>query len=217
LGNFSYTDIENIKAWPDVFEEGERVYMTEKLHGTCCVFHLENGILYVASKGFAAKGLALEPDDQNFYWRIAKKYDVESKLLQMAHDMKTSMAALYAEGVGVQDLKYGYTGADAEARFFDLSIGQSDGKQYLSHWQTRSWLEEVDLPAVPLVYEGPFNQEVLDEATSGGSLVDEAGHLREGVVVSPHITRRHENLGRVILKSVSPAYLTRKGDATEYE
>ena len=38
---FGYTinfDIENIKKYPDVLEEGEQISITEKLHGTWCCF-----------------------------------------------------------------------------------------------------------------------------------------------------------------------------------
>ncbi|MYG14266.1 MAG: RNA ligase (ATP), partial [Gammaproteobacteria bacterium] len=40
-------------------------------------------------------------------------------------------------------------------------------------------------------------------------------HMREGVVVRPVAERESPGLGRVILKSVSGDYLTRKG-GTEY-
>ena len=38
---------------------------------------------------------------------------------------------------------------------------------------------------------------------------------REGVVIRPHDERRHDIIGRVILKSVSDAYLLRK-NGTEH-
>lgn len=55
----SYTDIANIKRYPDAFKEGEEVIATEKLHGTCSVIGLIDDQITVSSKGLAAKGLAL--------------------------------------------------------------------------------------------------------------------------------------------------------------
>lgn len=217
VGNFSYTDIENVKAFPHVFEEGENVFMTEKLHGTCCVFHMQNGEMFVSSKGFAAKGLAIEHDPLNFYWRIAEKYKIKDMLIEMGGRYGTDGAALFAEGIGVQDLKYGVTGADAEARFFDAAIVHADVKTYLAPARTLSLLEELDLPAVHLVYSGPFTWDRMLEMSDGKTLEMGADHVREGVVVQPEEPRRHETVGRVILKSISPSYLTRKGEATEYE
>lgn len=126
--------------------------------------------------------------------------------------------SLYAEGLGVQDLKYGTTGADPEARFFDISYIFGGEKFYLGPVAMRKQLEDLELPAVPLLYQGPFSLEALEEATNGKeTLTGEGIHVREGTVVSPIEPRRDDLLGRVILKSVSESYLLRKGDATEYE
>jgi hypothetical protein len=40
---YSYTDIENLRNFPDVFNEGEEVVATEKLHGTNCRVSLIEG------------------------------------------------------------------------------------------------------------------------------------------------------------------------------
>jgi len=61
-------DIENIKKYPRVLEEGEEVIFTEKIHGTWCMIcrvplamvDPVEGALVVSSKGHAARGLALK-------------------------------------------------------------------------------------------------------------------------------------------------------------
>lgn len=214
IGNFSYTDIENIKRYPDIITPGEEVVMTEKLHGTCCVFQTHEGKLLVSSKGMSAKGLAITENDTNFYWRVARRYGVLEALLSLEPE---SEVAVYAEGLAVQDLKYGYAGSDAEARFFDMArISASGERVYLPPSDARFYLANIGLPTVPLAYSGPFSQNALAEHTAGKTMLD-ADHVREGIVVQPVVPRRHEEVGRVILKSVSDQYLTRKGDATEYE
>lgn len=217
-GGFSYTDIENIKAYPGVIEEGEEVVMTEKLHGTCAIFMLRDGQLFVSSKGMAGKGLAIDPgDEHNFYRRIAVKYGIAEKLATLLTSDKDAVS-VYGEGLGVQDLKYETTGADPEARFFDISYVIGPERVYEDPNTLREILGELELPAVPLLYRGPFTQEALEEATNGReTLTGKEVHVREGTVVSPVVPRRDDNLGRVILKSVSEKYLLRKGDATEFE
>lgn len=57
----------------------------------------------------------------------------------------------------------------------------------------------------------------MEEYTSGTESVSGTGAcIREGIVIKPLVERRDETLGRVILKSVSEAYLCRKGNTTEF-
>ena len=56
-----WVEIENLKKYKKVFEPGEPVVVTEKIHGTCAIFQLDvaTGELFVSSKGIAANGLSL--------------------------------------------------------------------------------------------------------------------------------------------------------------
>lgn len=228
--NFTYTDIENIKNWPDVFVPGEVVVAHEKLHGTCLVFSLrfndetEAYDFVVSSKGQAGKGFAIRESESNYYWRVAKKYGIHHELRGLlvwfnvnGHDLEE--VTLFGEGLGVQDLKYGSTNTDAEARFFDIRFTPKDGEPTYVDSDPLSWfLSQMGLPRVPRLYTGPFDIETITEAASGReTLTGKETHVREGAVVRPILERRHPSLGRVILKVISPDYLTRKGDATEYE
>lgn len=90
-------DVENIKNWTDVIEEGEEVQITEKLHGTLCqlicipytgvgvdasehlLLRTGTGVGYiaVASKGMGAQGLCLkhnEANKNNVYLRATRPY-----------------------------------------------------------------------------------------------------------------------------------------------
>jgi RNA ligase (TIGR02306 family) len=134
--------------------------------------------------------------------------------------LPTTAVTLFGEGLGVQDLKYNQTGNDAAARFFDLRFTEYETgeRTWAPFSSTTYFLSQMDLPAVPTLHLGPFSQETLDFYTNGKETVTgKQTHVREGVVVQPMIPREHEEIGRVILKSISPDYLLRKGDATEYE
>lgn len=74
----------------------------------------------------------------------------------------------------------------------------------------------IGLDCVPVLYRGPFDAATLALHMDGKTIIGGAAHIREGVVVTPLIERRDDQIGRVILKSVSGDYLLRKGDATEF-
>jgi RNA ligase (TIGR02306 family) len=201
----SYTDIEDIKRYPDVLVEGEEVLITEKLHGSCTIVGILNGQRVVSSKGLASKHLVLVESQSNIYWRIAHQERLFERLEKFMRDYRLSQVLLFGEVLGVQDLMYGLTKGQLTYRAFDLCL--QDGQfsaialNKLNFWH--------DVPLVPQLYRGPFSKEVLAEHTSGKSTL--ADHIREGVVVRRVEEREHPELGRVILKSISPDYLLRKG------
>jgi hypothetical protein len=67
----------------------------------------------------------------------------------------------------------------------------------------------MDLPWVPAVYVGAYDEALVEMASDGASLMPGADHLREGIVVRPLIERTDPEIGRVQLKIVSNAYLER--------
>ena len=76
----------------------------------------------------------------------------------------------------------------------------------------------MGIERVPVVYRGPYSREVMLEHTVGLEAVSGNGmHLREGIVIKPVKERRDDlsGLGRVMVKSVSDKYLTRKGAGKE--
>ncbi|MFF2571667.1 RNA ligase (ATP) [Streptomyces sp. NPDC101191] len=217
-----WVEIENLHRFPDVFEPGEPVVLTEKLHGTACLvtYLAEEGRTLVSSKGFGAKGLALKEDPRNLYWRAVHGHGVPAVAARLAERLGATRVGLFGEvyGAGVQDLAYG---ANARAEdglgfaVFDVSA-EIDG-------QVR-WLDPAEvlapgeLPLVPRLHTGPYDLDTVLALASGRETVSGRElHLREGVVVRP-VTERYSPVlgGRAIAKAVSPAYLTRKG-GTEYE
>ena len=78
--------------------------------------------------------------------------------------------------------------------------------------EVKNICKELDIDTVPVLYSGPYSKEVVDELTNGKETVSgKELHMREGIVIRPFNERRDDDIGRVILKSVSDAYLLRKG------
>lgn len=98
-------DIENLKKYPDVLQEGEEVIFTEKLHGTsfqigllrpAAKYENENhfkvktsygeGYFFIGSKGLGAQGLCfkdVEANKNNVYVRAARQFGLFEKLLKL--------------------------------------------------------------------------------------------------------------------------------------
>ncbi|MFJ8648099.1 RNA ligase (ATP) [Streptomyces sp. NPDC093546] len=216
-----WVDVENVQRYPDVFEPGEPVVLTEKVHGTACLvtYVAEDERVYVSSKGFGAKGLALKEDPGNLYWRAVRAYDVPAVAARLATRLGATRVGIFGEvyGAGVQDLAYGANGRGEDGpgyAVFDVSA-EIDGRVC---WLAADELPTGELPLVPRLYAGPYDiATVLELATGRETVSGRALHLREGVVIRPAAERYSPVVGgRAIAKAVSPAYLTRKG-GTEYE
>ncbi|MBZ3902637.1 MULTISPECIES: RNA ligase (ATP) [Streptomyces] len=218
-----WVDIENIQRYPDIFTPGERIVLTEKLHGTACLvtYFAEDGRVQVSSKGFGSKSLALKEDPRNLYWRAVHGHRVTEAAARLAERLGARRVGVFGEvyGAGVQDLTYGADGRSETLGYavFDVSA-EIDGRV---RWLDQAELTELldgELPLVPRLYEGPYAVDrVLEVATGRETVSGRDLHLREGVVIRP-ATERYSPVtgGRAVAKAVSPAYLTRKG-GTEYE
>jgi len=222
---FGYTlnyDIDNIKSWPDAFEEGEEVVMTEKLHGTFCQigYHPDKG-WYVASKGLGAKGYVfdLEKTD-NVYTRAFKEH---KEKLEFLRDFMGGSFIVCGEiaGRGIQDLHYDLD--KPEFRVFDIYCWDETiaNGTFMDFATLFGNLKYFDLPSVPVLYTGPYSKIVLDMYTSGNTEIGFNVHIREGIVIKPAIEhlsgRKNRYHHRVIVKSINDAYLMRKGETTELQ
>ena len=212
-------DIEDIKKHPHAFVPGEEVVLTEKLHGTwCCIgWHPGCGTV-VTSKGLSSAGLKFKEEaaenEKNLYVRTWRRHaDAVSALRARICDSREAFYVLgEVYGKGVQDLSYGL--ASPGFAVFDIRVGTPSVGKYMDADDIPRALEGI-LPHVPFVHRGEFGERMLEEHTGGATTVDGAKHVREGVVVKPVKERRDPDIGRLVLKSVSGDYLTRKG-GTEY-
>lgn len=211
-------DIENYKKFPHIISEGEPVVMTEKLHGTwtCIGWNPEvEGNYVITSKGLSGNGLAFkmnEANKDNLYIRSfesTKGADGLSivDLIRRWFDNETPIYVLGETfGKGVQDLTYGLT--KPSFRVFDIYVGIPGQGHYMA-WEKVKWLcDGFKVETVPVVYMGPFSREKLLEVTGGKDLIS-GTNMREGVVVKPLFERNDDEIGRVVLKSVSEEYLLR--------
>ncbi|MFI6878070.1 RNA ligase (ATP) [Streptomyces sp. NPDC050400] len=215
-----WVDIENIARYPDVFAPGEPVVVTEKLHGSACLvtYVAADERVYVSSKGFGAKSLALREDPRNLYWRAVRGHGVAETAARIAGRLGAARVGIFGEvyGAGVQDLTYGADGRRDTLGYAVFDVAAEIGGDV--RWLSADALLDGELPLVPSLFTGPYDVErVLELATGRETVSGRDLHLREGVVIRPAVERYSPVTGgRAIAKAVSAAYLTRKG-GTEYE
>jgi RNA ligase (TIGR02306 family) len=217
-----WIDIENIKRYPNIFQPGELVIASEKIHGSCCCvsYNINNGAVHVSSKGFAAKSLAIEESESNLYWRAVHKYGLKN-FAACAANVYGYSVVVFGEvyGAGIQDLHYGTERKDDPGfAVFDIA--------YIDHNGQRQWLDQAllsdlcsnkEIPIVPTIYNGPYDYAKLAALAEGPSVIANGTNIREGLVVRPERERYSDVLGgRTIGKLVGEGYLTRS-NGTEYE
>jgi RNA ligase (TIGR02306 family) len=175
----------------------------------------------VSSKGLGSQGLVFKNNPanaNNVYVRALRQLLAENHLSELLHSMSkvdggAHPVAILGEcyGKGIQDLDYGTTAPTF--RVFDMRIG----REWLSPDAVAYWGR--DLPRVPVLYTGPFDQTAIEAVRDGVTTVG-GTNVREGVVVRSLVPNDHPLHGRKICKFISPAYLLRKvkgGEATEYQ
>jgi len=212
-----YTKIEHYYRFAHTIEPGMMIRVTEKVHGTNCRLASLNidgldgfvcGSHRTAQKETTARGRP------SLYWEpLNRDPQIQTALQRLS---QFGDVIIYGEifGPGVQDLDYGVQGGRIGFRVFDIAING----RYMD-WETlHTTCIGYGMQLVPLIYLGPFDPECLEEWTNGPSLmVDDADRIkarfkgREGCVLTPLDEAYHEDVGRVVLKSVSADYLDRKG------
>jgi RNA ligase (TIGR02306 family) len=207
-----YTHIENLRNFPNLFDPGEIVVVTEKLHGT------NSRIGIVDGERMAGSHKVRRGEGDTLYWSPWSQPGVEAMLAALAKHHK--QVVLYGEilGANVQSLNYGYKGHEGY-RAFDLMI---NGKyiDFMTFTVLCGW---YGVSAVPLLaFCNFFSLEKIRHHAQGKTLLlpdddDEVStHIREGIVVKPLIERCDPHIGRVVAKYVSDDYLCmRKSDYAE--
>lgn len=233
-------DIEDLAKYPHVLIEGEEVQMTAKLHGTNCSvtcvvgdgLNRDNisewtevgpGSIAVGSKGLSAKGLFFKNNEANAgnlylndtrkYWEAISAYAL---MIGAAQGIECITVVGEVFGGAVQT-GFDYGLKAPEFRVFDVYIGYRGRGYWLDDAELDIFCGITEITRVPLVYRGPYSRELARKlANDPEDALPNVKHVREGVVIKPVVERRDPVLGRVVVKTRSEAYMTRKGNHTDY-
>lgn len=206
--------VDSLKKLPRLFEPGEMVHITEKIHGTNFRFGWVRrkilGVLPWGWKFVVGSHRVMKGDNKtgHYYgtdlWQQAADH---MKLEERTRDYKGFV--FYGElfgytysGEPIQDLTYGRLIATGPAlAVFDIRDVES--KSWLSPGRRGFILADIDLPGVPVIDTAVEWDLALLELAEGKSMLDKKT-VREGIVVEAMTAPRRK------AKFVSNGYLLRK-------
>ena len=207
-----YTDMEDLRNFPEAFRPGEEVIVTEKIDGTNCRVGLVEGEFMAGSHALRRKRPAADATTVNLYWYPLLSMEPVKALLE-SFGSGVRRVVLFGEvfGTKVQDFDYGRKNR-IDFLAFDLAV---DGK-YLAFDDFRAVCERHGVATVPVVYRGPFSLDAIRREADAPSTVG-GDRYREGVVIRA-VAERFQEFGggvrRVVLKYKGDRYLL--GGHTDY-
>lgn len=199
------TDSHRIQAYPDLLDEmaGINCYGSIKLDGTSSTFYnvVEDG---EDKFGVCSRNLDLKRSDDNTYWQMSDKYELDKKLSgkNVAVQAETFGPGIQKNKMGASELQIGVFDV------FDIEKGCYFDYASLCHFCSCH-----DLPMVKIVHVGEFYWRSIED------LIDYANRQRynnntisEGVVFRPLVERYSKVLkGRMAFKIISPEFLIKYG------
>lgn len=228
-GNYPKYDVDAFMKYGRlVFQEGEPVVVTEKIHGSSSKYvYIDSKLNYGSrtewKKEYSSKPIVtyehlisqgVEPEKaavvmekisnwkpvRNMWWDIVTNHPSIERFC-----IDHPGWCLYGESFGYnKGFNYGVT--DGKWKFAAFDILKPDGN-WLDFPDFLEKVRKYGIPHCPILHESiPFNFDQVVKFAEGNSLVEGANHIREGVVVHPIRERWDERLGRVKLKVINPSY-----------
>lgn len=216
-------DCEHANIYINNLVQGERVVITEKVHGTQFIlaYNFENDSTIISSKGMLKSGLSIDESDTNYYW-VAAKNDNIIELIKSAY--MEGIVQIFGEVIPVQK-GYSYGQDKPTLRIFDVRLNSVS----IPYDKVSDNLREL---WVPIIYDGVINliekeivlyeNKELDilktridfifpseiiEMCKGNELVSgKELHIREGFVLRPYVDRDSRDGTKLRLKVLNPAY-----------
>lgn len=207
-----YTDIQSYLKYSSELTAGLPVRITEKIHGTNSRVGLAKtleGFEWMAGSNRVRRSPP-QPGQTSLYWEPLSIPNMQLLIETLAAEQFSVVVFGEIYGQGVQDLDYG---TPRDYRIFDIAV---DGA-YMDWAALSMWCDHFGLERVPLLYEGPWSPDLIEQYTYGPTTLAQPDEIsskfkdREGCVITPLEETTMRNGGRLILKSVSADYLDRRG------
>jgi RNA ligase (TIGR02306 family) len=198
-------DIEGCDRNPQIVELllDKPVRILEKLEGqNASVQYCSNGTVYVNQRNFTIQEI---PDATHAFWKLGR----EAGLIDVAKEISEHSGQdvlIYFEYLGPSVQGNIYKLNKPEGRVFDIRVGT----EYLNGHDFMAMVKRYNLNVAPVLAFNTTLREWLggqtvQEASNGDSVLFKT--RREGIVITPMIEERHYDIGRLIIKQRSPAYL----------
>jgi RNA ligase (TIGR02306 family) len=196
------TDEERCQNFPELLKEmrGIPFYISTKMDGSSGTFIKENGKLRVCSRN-----LELKENEKNSFWLVARKYDLENKML----DGEVIQAEIVGPGIQKN------TSGEPEIDMYVFNHGVIHGRSYSGYNGLVSFCNRTDTKMVPVVQVGnSFQYTYIDELLDLADYVKYSnGKQAEGIVIRPINECYSEVLkGRLSFKVISNSYAVKHGE-----
>ncbi|HLI70587.1 MAG TPA: RNA ligase (ATP), partial [Ktedonobacteraceae bacterium] len=173
----AYTEIENMRNFPTILEQGESVMLSEKIHGTQCRVGMIEGELMAGSKSLRRK----RPQDDHFagniYWFPCSLEPVRALVEDLGREHRQVILFGEVYGSKIQSFHYGLRDRKIGFRAFDLLL---DG-HYLDWPEFLEVCARYGVETVPVLATLPFDLNEIKRYSEGKTLLMEKdAHMREG-------------------------------------
>ncbi len=188
--------IQNLSKQFDKFME-DTWSVTEKLDGSSCTFYLDDEDQFHV----CSRNLDLKEDENNSFWKTAKKYDIEG--IMRRNSMKGMAIQGEMIGEGIQGNQY-----KVVLDFYVYDMYNTKTGEYILPSQLKAACERLGLNHVPILAEGvtlvgSSIQTILSEAEGKSRL---NGSEREGIVF------KSESVHDRSFKAISNKWLLKTGE-----
>ena len=188
--------IQNLSKQFDKFME-DTWSVTEKLDGSSCTFYLDDEDQFHV----CSRNLDLKEDENNSFWKTAKKYDVEG--IMRRNNMQGMAIQGEMIGEGIQGNQY-----KVVLDFYVYDMYNTRTGEYILPSQLKAACERLGLNHVPILAEGitlagSSIQSILSEAEGKSRL---NGSEREGIVF------KSESVHDRSFKAISNKWLLKTGE-----
>ena len=201
---------ENMRNFPDTFNVGESVILSEKIHGTCCRIGSVEAELMAGSRQVRRKRPVEDRFASSTYWFPLSLELVRTLIEELAREHRQVILFGEIYGSKIQSFHYGLHGV-LGFRAFDLLL---DG-HYIDWPDFLVVCAKHGVETVPSLATISFDLAEVKRYSEGKTqLMETDAHIREGVVVRPVHERHDPRVGRVTLKYVSDSYLF--GEKSDY-
>lgn len=216
-------DCEHVGVYVNDLINGERVVISEKLHGSQAILahNVNENETIISSKGLLKSGLVIEESDENTYWIAFKNDGVVDKIRK---SFESGVVQVFGEVIPVQK-GYTYGQNKPTVRIFDIRLdGESipydlvpedfkplwvpivfDGELKLDEKEIVVYSDpEKGIHKTKIDYMLPkwiYNLAETKERVSGIEI-----HWSEGLVIRPYIDRNAKDGTKLRLKVISKFY-----------
>ncbi|MBI5399484.1 RNA ligase (ATP) [Candidatus Saganbacteria bacterium] len=196
------------QSYPEALNElkGQPYYITTKADGTSATFYLGIDLKF----GVCSRNLELVGDENNTYWRVARKYGLE-KLLKDWQATEEKCFAIQAELVGPWIQKNPLALKESEIRVF--SIYNISDRRYVDFDALLKLCAGANppLPVVDVEEKGENFNYTLEDLIEKAKGTYASGRQKEGIVIRPQTERWSDALqGRLSFKVLNNNYLLKE-------